>query len=75
MKGIRTPESGLTHFRGKARLVDPSELPLEVSIETIEEEQTPAMRREAFRNYAKAMLRAYLADQEERKNEPRLGIL
>jgi hypothetical protein len=75
VKGIRTPKSGLTHFLGKVRLDDSSECSLEVSIETVEEIQTPSMRREALRNYAKAMLRAYLAEQEEKTNEPSLGIL
>ena len=57
----------------KARLNEPTERQIEVSFETVEEVQTPAMRHEALRAYAKAMVRAYLADHEGRQNTPRLG--
>ena len=59
----------------KARFNEPTQRPIRVSFETVEAVQTPAMRREALRAYAKAMLRTYLADQEELKNTPPLGVV
>jgi hypothetical protein len=56
----------------KARFDRTSERPIEVSFETVEAVQTPAMRRDALRAYAKAMLRAYIADQEDRKKRNRV---
>jgi hypothetical protein len=48
----------------KGRFNQPSDRPIEVLVETLEPAQTPSMRREALLAYAKAMLRAYMADQK-----------